>query len=161
MLTKNKTTVSDYHPYLQYINSIWAKKITYLFISIFYLRYVEMNVKYSQGYRKYSSEIPHFLVNRPRILVTHCIERIFAAKEIESHHIECTDSMKGKFKIRSQSQDGCWYLLSFGDSQTMCRCECQDWQKWWLPCKHFIAIFNLYPAWQWESLSPLNIHVFR
>ena len=43
-----------------------------------------MNVKYSQGYRKYNSEIPSFLVNRPRILVLHCIERIFAAKDIKS-----------------------------------------------------------------------------
>lgn len=72
----------------------------------FYLRYMVMNVKYSQGYCKYNSEIPSFLVNRPRILVLHCIETIFAAK------------------------DGCWYLKSLGDSETMCHCECPDWQKW-------------------------------
>ena len=116
-----------------------------------------MNVKYSQGYRKYNSEIPSFLVNRPRILVLHCIERIFTAKDIKSQHIECTDISKGTFKIKSQSQDGSWYLLSFGDSETMCRCGCPDWQKWWLPCKHFIAIFNTYPAWQWENLSSLYL----
>ena len=91
-----------------------------------------MNAKYSQGYRKYNSEIPSFLVNRPRILVLHCIERIFAAKDIKSQHTECTDISKGTFKSKSQSQDGSWYLLSFGDSETMCRCGCPDWQKWWL-----------------------------
>ena len=107
---------------------------------------------------QYKSAIPSFWTNRLRILVLHCIERIFAAKDIKSQHIECTDISKGTFKIKSQSQDGSWYLLSFGDSETMCRCGCPDWQKWWLPCKHFIAIFNTYPAWQWESLSSLYLN---
>ena len=83
-------------------------------------------MKYSQGYRKYNSQIPSFLVNRPRILVLHCIERIFSAKDIKSQHIECTDISKGTIKIKSQSQGGCWYLLSFGDSETMCRCGYPD-----------------------------------
>ena len=110
-------------------------------------------MKYSQGHRKYNSEIPSFVVNRPRILVLHCIERIFAVKDIESQHIECVDVSKKTFKIKSQSQDGCWYLLSFADSETIFDCECPNWQKWWLPCTHFIAIFNNFPAWQWENLS--------
>ena len=121
---------------------------------------MEKNVKYSQGYCKYNSEIPSFLVNRPRILVLHCIERIFAAKDIKSQHIEYTDISKSKetFKIKSQSQDSSWYLWSFGDSETMCGCGCPDWQKWWLLCKHFIAIFNTYPAWLWENLSSLYLN---
>lgn len=114
-----------------------------------------MNVKFCEGYRKYSADVPHFLVNRPRILVGHCIDRIFAADEIESYHIQCVDDVNGIFKIKSQSQEGQWYHLTFGDSTNMCRCECQDWQKWWFPCKHFIAVFNHYPGWQWENLSPL------
>ena len=40
----------------------------------------------------------------------------------------------------------------------MCHCGCPDWQKWWLPRKHFIAIFNTYPAWQWENLSSLYLN---
>ena len=40
----------------------------------------------------------------------------------------------------------------------MCRCGCPDWQKWWLPCKHFIAIFNTCPAWQWGNLSSLYLN---
>ncbi|CAH3173680.1 unnamed protein product [Porites evermanni] len=88
-------------------------------------KYVEMNVKYSQGYRKYKSDIPSFLVNRPRILVLHCKERIFAAKDIKSQHIKCIDISKGTFNIKSQSQDG---------SGGGC------------PASNFIAIFNTYPA---------------
>ena len=40
----------------------------------------------------------------------------------------------------------------------MCHCGRPDWQKWWLPRKHFIAIFNTYPAWQWENLSSLYLN---
>ena len=112
-------------------------------------------LKFCQGYRKYNTDVPHFLVNRPRILVAHCLERISVAKEIENHHIRCADTKKGIFKIKSQSQEGQWYHLCFGDSTKMCSCECQDWQKWWLSCKHFIAVFNYHPGWQWENLSPL------
>lgn len=39
----------------------------------------------------------------------------------------------------------------------MCHCGRPDWQKWWLPRKHFIAIFNTYPAWQWETFSLLYL----
>lgn len=31
-------------------------------------------------------------------------------------------------------------------------CSCQDWITWHLPCKHFFAIFNLYPNWGWKQL---------
>lgn len=114
-----------------------------------------MNVKFCQGYRKYNTDIPHYLVNRPRVLVSHCIDRMFAADDIQRYHIQCVDDICGIFKIKSQRLDGTVYCLSFGDANTICKCEYLDWQKWWLPCKHFIAIFAHYPDWQWEKLSPL------
>ena len=30
-----------------------------------------------------------------------------------------------------------------------------SWQKTWYPCKHFFAVSKKYPAWNWESVSPL------
>ena len=59
------------------------------------LRYVEMN-EYFLGYRKYNSEIPSFLVNRPRIL-------IFTAKDIEGQHsamISPKEQLKARVKVR-------------------------------------------------------------
>ena len=106
--------------------------------------------EYPLGYRKYNSEVPSFLVNRPRIL-------IFTAKDIEGQLIECNDITKGSIKSKTQSQDGCRCLSSFGDSVTMCRCECPDWKERWLLWKHYIAIFNTYPAWQWENLSSVYL----
>ena len=89
-----------------------------------------MNVKFCQGNRKYHTDIPHYLVNRSRVLVAHCI----AADDIQGYHIQCVDDIPGIFKIKSQSLDGTVYCLSFGDANTICKCECLDWQKWWLPC---------------------------
>ena len=114
-----------------------------------------MNVKCYQGYRKYNKEIPKYLVNRPRLLVTHCLDRMVTAYDIEQYHNKCHDQGHGTFTVKSQSEEGKWYKVRFGDSTTLCYCDCLDWQKWWLPCKHFIAIFNHYPAWQWDQLSPL------
>ena len=34
----------------------------------------------------------------------------------------------------------------------MPKCTCPDFCHTGLLCKHFFAIFNLYPKWQWESL---------
>ncbi len=44
------------------------------------------------------------------------------------------------------------YLLRFGDETSMPHCTCYDWSRSTFPCKHFLAIFQHYPAWSWESL---------
>ncbi|XP_055954724.1 uncharacterized protein LOC126809776, partial [Patella vulgata] len=31
-------------------------------------------------------------------------------------------------------------------------CECPDWDKYRYPCKHFLAIFRLYPTWNFSKL---------
>lgn len=60
--------------------------------------------EYSVEYCKYNSEIPSSLVNRPRIL-------IFTAKDVKGQHIECINITKATIKSKSQSQDGCRYLI--------------------------------------------------
>ena len=76
---------------------------------------MEINVKYSQGYCKYNSEIPSFLVNRPRILVLHCIERIFAAKDIKNQHIALSAliSLKDhlKSRVKAKTVPGIYWVL--------------------------------------------------
>ena len=120
---------------------------------IYNYRYVEMNVKCSDRYRKYNATIPDFLVNKPRILVAHCIERTCSAQDIKPNQVICTDNTLGQFTIKSQSQENQWYTLKFGDADTMPQCDCLDWKRWCLPCKHFLAVFHQYPNWQWQQLS--------
>ena len=45
-------------------------------------------------------------------------------------------------------------MVNFGtqNADHMPLCTCQDWIQWHLPCKHFFAIFNLYPQWGWKQL---------
>ena len=65
-------------------------------------RYVEKNVRFSSLYRKYKQNIPQFLVNRPRHLVLHCMERWEVAKNIPKSHITVIDDVTGEFKVKSQ-----------------------------------------------------------
>ena len=48
------------------------------------------------------------------------------------------------------------YELYFGDTLSMTKCPCIDWNRTGYPCKHFFfAISNKYPAWLWNDLSKL------
>ena len=117
-----------------------------------HFRYVEKNVRFSSLYRKYNQNIPQFLVNRPRHLVVHCMERWEVAKNIPKSHITIIDDVTGEFKVKSQLEQTVRYNLQFGDPSSMPKCECPDWLQTFLPCKHFLAIFHHLPAWQWDSL---------
>ena len=64
-----------------------------------------------------------------------------------------TDDEKGIFNVTSQSNPKQSYNVSFGDSIRMPHCDCKNWSKTFLPCKHFFAIFKSFPKWQWSKLS--------
>ncbi len=63
---------------------------------------------------------------------------------------------EGRFQFLVKSQDiNCsdlWYKVSFGN-ETMPSCECIDWERNRLPCKHFLAIFSCYPNCGFDQLS--------
>ena len=121
--------------------------------SCFFPRYVELNTRCSEGYRRDSSDVPKYLHNKPRPLVNHCRQRIISAVEVEPQHIKevCNGIEDGQFQVQSQSSNT-WYSLSFGAGDVMPRCSCPDFCHTGLLCKHFFAIFDHYPKWQWGSL---------
>ena len=121
--------------------------------SCFFPRYVELNTRCSEGYRRYSSDVPKYLHNKPRPFVNHCRQRIISAVEVEPQHIKevCNGIEDGQFQVQSQSSNT-WYSLSFGAGDVMPRCSCPDFCHTGLLCKHFFAIFDHYPKWQWGSL---------
>ena len=120
----------------------------FLSLSIF-VRYVELNTKFSGGYKRYSLTLPKYLHNKPRPFLNHCEKRIKHASEVQSKHIR--EEEGGNFKVQSQT-DEVWYDLSFGSENIMPRCTCPDFCHTGLLCKHFFAIFDLYPMWQWDAL---------
>ncbi|KAK2558631.1 hypothetical protein P5673_018824 [Acropora cervicornis] len=101
-----------------------------------YSRYIERNVTSHTMHRGYNKDLPAFLVNRPRFFVEHCKQKIKLASDIDKTDIKTTD-FPGVF------EKGYRVRLS---------CECRAWQRSRLLCKHFFAVFNLHPEWNWENL---------
>ena len=63
-------------------------------------RYTKQNTKFCDGYRKYNSNVPAFLHNKPRPFVLHCLRKISLAQDIPPRHVTLQDSIKGIFKLR-------------------------------------------------------------
>lgn len=105
-----------------------------------------------EGYRKYTPEVPHFLHNRPRNFLDHCIKRLPPQVDIITESNICHDSnSEGIFNVTSP-ESGQEYMVILNGS--MPTCSCPDFQSTHWPCKHMLAIFSLYPAFGWDFLSP-------
>ena len=81
------------------------------------------------------------------------MERLSSSEDTLPVHITVVDDVHGKFEVRSQDDSSKFYTLSFGsDSGDSPSCDCYDWERHRLPCKHFFAIFRNYPSWSFEKL---------
>ncbi|CAH1268941.1 KLHL41 [Branchiostoma lanceolatum] len=116
-------------------------------------KYIELNVRYSEGYSVYSSKLQPFLKNRPRDMVLHIQARYNEAQVYNTDDI--IDTGDGLFRVASQRHPGTYYCIDFGQNIRMPSCTCKDWGKFKLPCKHFCAIFHNVPGWGWERLTSL------
>ena len=115
-------------------------------------RYVEENTRLSCSYKRYDLEMPHYLHNRPRHIVQHCLEKIDLAKSIPFHHVILEG--EGQFEVHSQtSMLDVWCKVTFGGHDATPSCTCKEWQRTHLPCKHMFAIFRHKPDWGFENLS--------
>ena len=58
------------------------------------------------------------------------------------------------FCVKSVASDNSrgWYEVQLGSSSSFPKCECMDYNRHYLPCKHFFAIFLLIPGYSWNSL---------
>ncbi|XP_071952734.1 uncharacterized protein [Antedon mediterranea] len=125
------------------------------------MKYITANVKADDTYgRTYKQEVPHYLQNRPPAFLSHCLSRFESSQEILSKDITRID--KDKFKVKSQSLQGqSSYLVDMSPS-AMSVCECIDWLKLRMPCKHIFSILTYIEDVTWESLpeslreSPLH-----
>ncbi|XP_070546963.1 sentrin-specific protease 1-like [Ptychodera flava] len=117
-----------------------------------YNRYREENIKCCASFKKYNEEIPAFLQNRPREMVNHICSRYRNAIHIKETDIK--EIQEGHFVIASESREE-KYHVNFGNENAMPSCECHDWKRTHWLCKHFLAIFNYFPSWGWNKLSPL------
>eukprot|EP00058_Branchiostoma_floridae_P016954 XP_002602442.1 hypothetical protein BRAFLDRAFT_117021 [Branchiostoma floridae] len=122
------------------------------FLPTAYRKYIQLNVAFSSCYRKYHTDLPTYLKDRPRGVVLHIMARLQEAQSYEQDDIVSIGP--GIFQVKSSSKRGQQHTVNFGATSTnMPSCTCRDWLKHKLPCKHFCSVFNLQQEWGWEKLS--------
>ena len=119
--------------------------------------YCDMNTFYCSQYRSYNKGIPSYLHDRPREFVLHCLERRKIALGSDLSGITC--QRKGLFSVMSFTNNlsEC-YKVHFGNEHEMLKCSCYDWCKTGYLCKHFFAVFEKFPSWSFNALSPIYIN---
>jgi len=112
------------------------------------LRYIQLNVQFSEAYRVYNKELPAFLHNRPRDFVEHVCKRWTSAGDMPASNVrQLTDV---DFAVTS-SDSGNVYRVHLGQHDTMPFCECYDWSRSHWPCKHMLSIFR-HTQYSWDDL---------
>lgn len=119
-----------------------------------------MNVAASNLARQYGPDIPEFLKNRPRPIIEHCFPRWEDSANIPAEDVD--DMGGGNFLVKSQ-QGGqqsmiLTYQVGFGQLDTdMPHCDCIDWKRSHLLCKHFLAVFR-HTNFGWNRLPNIYKH---
>ena len=111
-----------------------------------------MNTKLQAAYRSYNPGIPSYLIERPHHIINHCLDRHYRAESIPRSHVHVIDITNGVFSVRRQSstEEKDSYKVMFGTTQPSC--DCHDWERHRLPCKHFFAVFLHVPLWSFDKL---------
>ena len=121
------------------------------FLPHLYRELLTANVKSIEinGIRSYGSFIPPFLKGRPRKFIEHCLPRIKNAE---------TDFNGNKNLIRIDIENKLFEVKSSSDQKVyscdlkLPRCECMDWRRYKLPCKHMFYVFKYVPGIDWNCL---------
>ena len=128
------------------------------FLARRYERYVETNVQFSSGFKKYQNEIPSYLWNRPRIVVEDILNKM---KQVWPAMIESVQLMptvpETTFLIRGDSRHGTEmkaYCVDFGTRENFLRCSCPWFWRSRSLCKHLFAVIDSGYR-EFEDLTPL------
>ena len=122
------------------------------FLPVSHQKFLFKNYKQSSQYRSYKSFVPVYLHGRPHSTILHCLGRKTTLLKYSLSDTSIIDLDSGKFTVKGTTSEK--HTVHFGteNEDHMPSCTCQDWTQWQLPCKHFFAIFNLYPQWGWSQL---------
>ena len=88
----------------------------------------------------------------PHHIINHCLNRQDRAGTIPRSHVGVIDIMNGVFSVRRQSStvEKGGFKVMFGLPNQV-RCNCLDWERHRLPCKHSIALFLHVPLWSFAN----------
>ena len=108
-------------------------------------------------HRRYDEKVPNFLHNRPKDVVQHIMNRSYPP--YPSCYIQPCGN--GLFMVKSSTADE-KYQVWLGSETQLPSCQCFDYKRNKLPCKHICAVVSL-PDVGWESVgaSFRNYPLFR
>ena len=115
--------------------------------------YVLANVKVTEWYRRYKNFVPEFLRGRPRSVILHCLDRQTKARKYDVKDDVTSTTSEGVFEVNKSN--GSKHVVDFGCDTSSPSCTYKDRIHWHMPCKHFFAVFDHVPEWNWSSL-PLS-----
>lgn len=103
----------------------------------------------TNAYRVSRYNIPDFLQDRPHFIQAECLANIQGAKKYERSDI--TPQGDGKFHVTERK--GYRAVKTIRVNLPEGSCECSQFQKSLIPCKHMFAIFSHFPSdWSWKNL---------
>ena len=138
-------------PSTNYSNLHWYELIEFQICIFSYCDY-----KFSEGFWRYSKDVPSYLKIQPSDLVLTCLNNFEASKNVGKTGIVQVGS--GEFSVISHTDSATRYRVSFRNDENMSYCICSSWKKSYYPCKHFFAAFMKFPNWSWDALSPLYVN---
>ena len=116
-------------------------------------RYEENNVSCLDSIRQYSSDVPAFLRNRPKFFVSHCMKRIPpSCSAVLPDAI--TESDDGVYVVNSTEVEGTVYTVRMRSERdvNVPSCDCMDWKRHCLPCKHMLSVLMTCVPDGWNGL---------
>ena len=102
-----------------------------------YKKYIEFNVRYGDGYKRYASGIPYFLKHRSKKIVEILLEKMY--RVVPKAEINRLDQDTFKVNHNEEStgiRKECGVLL--GNESKFCSCSCHDFCRYRTLCKHFL-----------------------
>ena len=95
--------------------------------------------------------MPPWLHNKPKKYVKHCVEKAKLGQEIPMENVKANGEI---FFVKSMTSKDVTYEVFFGDATSYPSCECFEWKKKQMPCKHMFAVMEHIHETSWESFSP-------
>lgn len=115
---------------------------------------MELNVRSSSLYRRYSDDVPLYLRNRPRRIIDDMRKKMRSLQAFEVAGVRLK-SPAGVFLVPARGSGRPPHEVVFGSETTCCSCSCQSFQRTQLLCIHFCAVFRALPDWTFNHVSPI------
>ena len=111
------------------------------FIPKHYSKYVELNIRYGDGCKRYTPRVPEFLRNRPKQVVDMLLDKMYRVTDdiaVRSlgNATFIVESFEEGTRIRKE------YRTYLGNTDQFCSCTCYNFRRYRMLCKHFFAIFQ-------------------